>query len=228
MNPMPTKRALLIGIDAYPNVLPLDGCVNDARLMQSVLVEHFGFPADHITLLANGQATRDGILSAFDALVSATGADDIVVVHYSGHGSQMADREGDEPSGFDSTIVPFDAARPGDVPDITDDEINLRIEALARKDAVYDVDLRRLSFRDGHARRLRPARPIDRSRYEACVGPAGLTDSARATPAVAGRGSQRMDAAGRQVRAHCRLPRRGAVARVLSARRARDVWCTAP
>jgi hypothetical protein len=131
---MPIKRALLIGIDAYPHVLPLNGCVNDVQLMRSVLVDTFGFPADQVSLLVNDQATRAGILSAFDALVSATGPDDIVVFHFSGHGSQIADREGDEPSGFDSTIVPFDATRPvGDAPDITDDEIHLRIEALAQK-----------------------------------------------------------------------------------------------
>jgi hypothetical protein len=131
---MPTKRALLVGIAAYPHVRPLDGCVNDVRLMREVLVESFGFPPEQVTLLADEQATRAGILAAFDALVAATGPDDIVLFHFAGHGSQMTDREGDEPSGFDSTLVPFDAVRPiGDVPDITDDEINLRLEALAQK-----------------------------------------------------------------------------------------------
>lgn len=131
---MPGKRALLIGVDAYPHVPPLNGCVNDVQLMRSVLVDTFGFPADQVSLLVNDQATRAGILSAFDALLSATDTDDIVVFHFSGHGSQIADREGDEPSGFDSTIVPFDATRPvGDAPDITDDEIHLRLEALAAK-----------------------------------------------------------------------------------------------
>lgn len=129
---MPEKRALLVGINEYPHVPPLDGCVNDTQLMRSLLVERFGFPEQHITHLTNAQATRAGILAAFDALVAATGPDDIVVFHFAGHGSQMADREGDEPGGFDSTLVPFDGARPmGDTPDITDDEINLRIEALA-------------------------------------------------------------------------------------------------
>ncbi len=46
----------------------------------------------------------------------------------------MTDREGDEPSGFDSTITPFDSARaPGDNRDITDDEIHLKLEALGAK-----------------------------------------------------------------------------------------------
>ena len=96
------RRAMLIGIDSYPYVPHLDGCVNDVRLMRSVLIATFGFSPDNINVLTNGQATRNAILSAFDALIAATLTDDIVVIHYAGHGSRMTDREGDEPSGFDS------------------------------------------------------------------------------------------------------------------------------
>ena len=128
------RRAMLIGIDTYPHVPQLDGCVNDVRLMRSVLVGTFGFAPDNINLLTNGQATRDAILSAFDALIAATSTDDIVVIHYAGHGSRMTDREGDEPSGFDSTIMPFDSGRaPHENRDITDDEIQLKLEALCAK-----------------------------------------------------------------------------------------------
>ena len=44
-------------------------------------------------------------------LVARIGQDDIVVFHYSGHGSQMTDLEGDEPDGLDETIVPYDSGR---------------------------------------------------------------------------------------------------------------------
>ena len=128
------RRAILIGIDTYPHVPQLDGCVNDVRLMRSVLIATFGFSPDNIKLLTNGQATRDAILSAFDVLIAATVTDDIVVIHYAGHGSRMTDREGDEPSGFDSTIMPFDSGRaPHENRDITDDEIQLKLEALTAK-----------------------------------------------------------------------------------------------
>ena len=128
------RRAMLIGIDTYPHVPQLDGCVNDVQLMRSVLVATFGFAPDDISLLTNDQATRDAILSAFDALIAVTGTDDIVVIHYAGHGSRMTDREGDEPSGFDSTILPFDSGRaPQENRDITDDEIQLKLEALGAK-----------------------------------------------------------------------------------------------
>jgi hypothetical protein len=129
------KRALLIGINEYPHFQDnLDGCVNDVALMGSLLQENFGFSSDHITTLTNQDATRDGILGAFDALIDSTGRDDIVVIHYSGHGSQMTDREGDEPSGLDSTIAPTDTGRKTrENRDITDDEINLKLEALCEK-----------------------------------------------------------------------------------------------
>ncbi len=131
---MQTKRALLIGVDAYAHVRPLKGCVNDVHLMRSVLTETFGFPESNITMLVNDQATQAGVLAGFDALIAATTPDDIVVIHYAGHGSQMTDREGDEPSGMDSTILPIDSGRdPHENLDITDDEIHLKLKALGEK-----------------------------------------------------------------------------------------------
>jgi hypothetical protein len=121
------KWALLIGIDKYDKLAPryqLSGCVNDVQLMAGVLQHKFGFLADNITLLTDEEATRDGILAAMDALFDRVGENDIVVIHYSGHGSQMRDREGDELDGFDETIVPNDSGR-GRHPnrDVSDDEI---------------------------------------------------------------------------------------------------------
>jgi len=131
------KWALLIGINAYPNFYPrgqLSGCVNDVQVMRQVLTESFAFPGDHITLLADGQATREGILGAMKEMVARVGNDDIVVFHYSGHGSQMTDREGDEADGLDETILPYDTGR-GEAPnrDITDDEIYLWLRDLTAK-----------------------------------------------------------------------------------------------
>ncbi|MCI0436828.1 MAG: caspase family protein, partial [Gemmatimonadetes bacterium] len=127
-----TKRALSIGIDAYEKIRTLDGCVNDVRLMRQLLVDVFGFDPSNMTLLTNDEATRVNILTALDALVDATQENDIVVIHYAGHGSQMTDLEGDEPSGLDSTIMPVNSEGwSGDNHDITDDEIHLRLLKLA-------------------------------------------------------------------------------------------------
>jgi len=129
-----TRRALLIGIEDYPSLTKLRGCINDVRLMRAILQETFGFPEANITTLENAAATRDAILLAFDSLIAATGAGDVVVIHYAGHGSQMTDLEGDEPTGLDSTIMPFDSEGwQGLNRDITDDEIGLKLDALGER-----------------------------------------------------------------------------------------------
>ena len=130
------KWALLIGLDQYlrPYISQLRGCVNDVELMAYILRDNFGFPAENMTLLRDGQATREGILTALDSIVDRAGEEDVVVIHYSGHGSQMTDREGDEPDGLDETIVPYDSGRSFDPNcDISDDEIYERLLRLTGK-----------------------------------------------------------------------------------------------
>ncbi|MBN1641230.1 MAG: caspase family protein [Anaerolineae bacterium] len=129
------RRALLIGINRYPRFpaeRQLYGAVNDVLLMAKVLREHYAFGP--ITGLVDRQATRRRILGALDALVAETGVDDGVVIYYSGHGSRRRDKEGDEPDGWDETIVPFDSGRGyGQNADITDDEIYARLLQLSTK-----------------------------------------------------------------------------------------------
>lgn len=133
----PNKWALLIGINKYPLLAPyyqLSGCVNDVELMADILQHSFGFPAKQITLLKDEQATRDGILAAMNQLVEQAGENDIVLLGYSGHGSQMTDREGDEPDGKDETIMPHNSGRyPYPNRDITDDEIYAWLLKVAQK-----------------------------------------------------------------------------------------------
>src|SRR5689334_12367184 len=91
----PNKWALCIGVDRYPLLKGRDlrGCANDARQIAELLTNRFGFPAGHVSLLLDENATRDVILASLDGLIQKAGKDDVVVVHYSGHGSQMTDRE---------------------------------------------------------------------------------------------------------------------------------------
>lgn len=131
------KWALLIGINKYQNLSPqyqLSGCINDIEMMADILEENFGFPKGNIMKLQDEAATRDGILTAFKRLSGCVTNNDAVVVHYCGHGSQMQDREGDEPDGWDETIVPYDSGRsPYPNRDITDDEIYLWLLEITGK-----------------------------------------------------------------------------------------------
>jgi len=131
----PGKHALLIGVNRYPNFGPrqqLSGCVNDVEVTAALLRGSYGF--DDVVTLRDGEATRDGILGAFEDLPARIEDDDVVLVHYSGHGSQMTDREGDEPDGMDETIVPHDSGRaPHPNRDITDDELYAWIRGVTER-----------------------------------------------------------------------------------------------
>jgi hypothetical protein len=124
-----TRYALLIGINDYQALPALNGSLNDVETMRELLVNRYEFDPDNVTVLTDTQATRQGILDALKALVARTGPDDIVYIHYSGHGSQVEDLNGDEADGADETICPRDARTPG-IPDITDDEIDAIISGF--------------------------------------------------------------------------------------------------
>ena len=65
------RRALLIGIDQYPNFdaeHQLHGCVQDVQVMRETLRKNFGFLAKNIRLLADKRATRKAILDGMDRL----------------------------------------------------------------------------------------------------------------------------------------------------------------
>ena len=105
-----SKSALLVGINDYPGTQnDLSGCVNDITNVYDVLVKYFGFAPPDITLLSNKRATKTAILDALKALIAGGGEGDSLVFHYSGHGSQIRDTDGDElADGQDEIICPYD------------------------------------------------------------------------------------------------------------------------
>ncbi|HEX8139353.1 MAG TPA: caspase family protein [Pyrinomonadaceae bacterium] len=148
--PAPQKWALLIGVNEYPRMQSryhLKGCVNDVNAIEELLAsEQFGFPRQNILKLTSPAGdgellpTRANILEAFRKHLvenERIKASDIVVVYYSGHGSQIPDEEGDEEDGYDETIVPCDGgpdrSRREDVTDIRDDEISALLDELAAR-----------------------------------------------------------------------------------------------
>jgi len=125
---MSRRHALVIGIDTYPGFGPesqLAGAVRDAETMAAVLTERHGFAPGDVLRLFETEATRGAILEALEELRRRVSDDDQVVLFFSGHGSQMPDREGDEGDGLDETLVPCDSSHAeAENRDITDDEIN--------------------------------------------------------------------------------------------------------
>jgi hypothetical protein len=85
----PKRRALLVGINDYPDPADrLEGCVNDAFLMSSLLQEA-GFAAEDIRVVLNERATAKGILDRLDWLLDGTQDGQERVFYYSGHGAQI-------------------------------------------------------------------------------------------------------------------------------------------
>jgi hypothetical protein len=119
--------ALLVGINNYKatdTIRSLRGCVNDVEAMHLFLINHLRVPTEQIKVLTNAEATRSGIIEAFqDFLINnvkiARGSQ--ILFHYSGHGSQMPSRSKTEPDALDETIVPHDSRTKGvfDIPDKT-------------------------------------------------------------------------------------------------------------
>jgi hypothetical protein len=118
----PRKLALLVGINNYASQ-PLEGCLNDVDLQRNLLIYRFGFNPKDILVLPDTKATRQGILTAFEEhLIKQAKPGDVVVYHYSGHGSRIFDpnpivvEPGQE--GLNGTFVPVDSNLPAGYPDV--------------------------------------------------------------------------------------------------------------
>jgi hypothetical protein len=105
----PNRRALLIGINDYPNPAnALEGCVNDTFLMSSVLQE-CGYQSEDIRVVLNNRATAASILERLHWLLDDVRDGDERVLYYSGHGAQIpAYGAKEEVDRFDESLVPYD------------------------------------------------------------------------------------------------------------------------
>jgi len=114
---MVRRKSLLIGINYTGQQSALRGCQQDVRNMTEFLTAR-GYPSDPNSqvILTDARSgpfypTGRNILTAMDWLVSEPQT--CLFLHYSGHGSQVRDPDGDRASGYDSTIVPVDYQQNG-------------------------------------------------------------------------------------------------------------------
>ena len=91
------RKALLIGINRYriPGA-DLRGCVNDVTNLSRVLVDLCGFAKGDIKVLIDENATQVAMQKGIRALVSGGRKGDVLLLHYSGHGANVPDADGDE------------------------------------------------------------------------------------------------------------------------------------
>ncbi|KAG7284144.1 hypothetical protein NEMBOFW57_010505 [Staphylotrichum longicolle] len=139
------RKALLIGINYFNQRGQLRGCINDVRNMSAYLVENFGYKREDMVILTDdqqnpmSQPTKQNILRAMHWLVKDARPNDSLFFHYSGHGGQTKDLDGDEEDGYDEVIYPVDFRQNGH---ITDDEMHRimvrPLQAGVRLTAIFD------------------------------------------------------------------------------------------
>jgi uncharacterized caspase-like protein len=99
------KKAVLIGVNKYriPGA-DLRGCVNDVKNMERVLTKSYGFKSGDIVTLLDYKATKTAIESAIRALIRGGKRGDVLLIHFSGHGSNVPDDNGDEADNRDEIL----------------------------------------------------------------------------------------------------------------------------
>ncbi|KAJ9603682.1 Ca(2+)-dependent cysteine protease [Cladophialophora chaetospira] len=139
------RKALLIGINYFGQRGQLRGCINDVKNMSSYLNQNFGYAREDMVILTDdqqnpmSQPTKANILRAMHWLVKDAQPNDSLFFHYSGHGGQTPDLDGDEEDGYDEVIYPVDFRTVGH---IVDDEMHrIMVKSLrpgVRLTAIFD------------------------------------------------------------------------------------------
>lgn len=104
------KYALIVAAGAYEKSTGWSSLTsaNDVGLIKDALIDR-GFKEEEIVVLSE-DVTKANILKAFNEnLLNRVKKGDVVFFHFSGHGYQIPDDDGDEADGFDEALVPTDA-----------------------------------------------------------------------------------------------------------------------
>jgi len=139
------RKALLIGINYFGQSGELRGCINDTKNVSNFLIERYGYKREDMIILTDDQSnpvlqpTKQNIIRAMQWLVADAQPNDALFLHYSGHGGQTSDLDGDEEDGSDEVIYPVDYKTAGH---IVDDEIHFYVvkplRAGVRLTAIFD------------------------------------------------------------------------------------------
>ena len=126
------RRALIIGINYTGQTGELRAPQNDAYNVQQLLIRECGFPAQEILILVDDgkqmPPTKRHIQAGLQQMVAYSRPGDVLVVSFSGHGGRVADTDGDEEDGYDSSLMPVDFRTAGQIVD--DDLLKYFIKAI--------------------------------------------------------------------------------------------------
>jgi hypothetical protein len=118
--PRPPNRYYLgIGINYVGTPNQLRGCINDITNSSNFYKNKFpDLQCSFLTDDTVTKPTRENIINQLIRILSISQSGDTIILHYSGHGTNIRDNNKDEKDGKDECIVPIDLRI------ITDDELN--------------------------------------------------------------------------------------------------------
>jgi hypothetical protein len=158
--PASSKRfALVIGVDTYADtqISTLGGAGNDAKVLAKSLIQHGGFPAEQVTVLASDQPaerqpTRGNILRRLSNLASVVPKDGLLLISFSGHGMER---------GGQAFLLPGDAQVSDDVDLLEQTAINVsQVKERIKKIGVDQVVLLLDACRNDPAGRANKKNPL--------------------------------------------------------------------
>jgi caspase domain-containing protein len=128
------RLALLVGVGAYqhPSINKLSGPPQDVALMRALLTGPggYGFPEANVCSLVDADATGRKFREAFQsALLKRAKRDDVIVIYFSGHGTQLPDTNHDESDLADEVLMLVDSRMPTGN-DLRDDEFAALLKPL--------------------------------------------------------------------------------------------------
>ncbi|MEG6095983.1 caspase family protein [Enterobacter bugandensis] len=130
------SRALVIGINQYEKVSPLEYAVNDAKEIRDTLINDLGFEPEKIIYLTDSDATKINILKAFHSFTSEdVKVDDRFLVFFAGHGHTKTGFRGEV--GY---LVPYDADMDDSSSFIRWDELTRNAELIRAKHILFIMD----------------------------------------------------------------------------------------
>ena len=151
------KRAFLVGINYRGSDSELGGCINDVLVIKDILIRNYGYSEDNIVLMSDDteiKPTADNIIKGWKWLLSNNPVSNFegpyiplksnekgnYFFHYSGHGSQVRDRNGDERDGYDETICPIDYPTAGMiVDDVIRKKLAVKVPAKSKLICIIDA-----------------------------------------------------------------------------------------
>jgi hypothetical protein len=133
------KYAVLIGCNYTGTNFALNGCINDVGFIKDVL-QPLGFSITTMidTSTGSNYPTKNNIITNLTNSINNLNDNDILVIYYSGHGSQVQDFNNDEVSGLDSVIVPIDVRSNGYIIDDQLRNIFKSVKSTTRVLAFFD------------------------------------------------------------------------------------------